>query len=222
MHPAAPENGPACIQLSTRRVCAYENARFWLQTPDKHPAEAQAISCQKTHKLHVLRCCSLAHDLVFLCGARAHSENNPTNLTEKIEEYRSGAERGIAAYQVLLAHCYAEGDGVRKDNAEAVKWFRKAAEQGESYAQYMLGFGYANGVGVPKDEAEAAKLFRKAAEQGEARAQVLLAGYYHDGIGVTKDEADVSNELKQPYIQEEKFENVVNSAERAAVLILVY
>ena len=41
-------------------------------------------------------------------------------------------------------------------------------------------------------------------------------------LGFLESVPNVSNELKQPNTQEEKFENVVNSAERAAVLILVY
>jgi hypothetical protein len=41
-------------------------------------------------------------------------------------------------------------------------------------------------------------------------------------LGFLESVPDVSNEVEQPNDQEEKFDNVVSSAERAAVLILVY
>jgi TPR repeat protein len=47
---------------------------------------------------------------------------------------------------MLLGACYANGQGVAKDEVEAVKWWRKAAEQNEAEAQYELGNFYANGL----------------------------------------------------------------------------
>jgi hypothetical protein len=41
-------------------------------------------------------------------------------------------------------------------------------------------------------------------------------------LGFLESVPDVSNEVEQPNDQEEKFDNVESSAERAAVLILVY
>jgi TPR repeat protein len=48
--------------------------------------------------------------------------------------YRRAAERGHARAQSLLADCYANGIGVRRDFDEAVAWLRKAAEQGDADA----------------------------------------------------------------------------------------
>ncbi len=53
--------------------------------------------------------------------------------------------------------CYANGQGVSQDYAEAVEWFRKAAEQGDAQAQYQLAARYANGQGVALDYMEAHK-----------------------------------------------------------------
>ncbi len=44
--------------------------------------------------------------------------------------------------QYNLGICYANGQGVTKDEAEAVKWYRKAAEQNHAMAQYNLGVCY--------------------------------------------------------------------------------
>ncbi len=86
---------------------------------------------------------------------------------------------------------------------ESVKWFRKAAEQGYAPAQSCLGTCYDNGNGVPQDYAEALRWFRKATEQGDPEGQANLGLMYADGKG-------------------RKFDDVVQSAQAAAVLVLVY
>ena len=55
-----------------------------------------------------------------------------------IAETKKAAEQGVAKAQYNLALCYAKGNGVAKDKAEAVKWFRKAAEQGHEKASEAL------------------------------------------------------------------------------------
>ena len=76
--------------------------------------------------------------------------------------------------QFYLGRCYANGQGVAKDESEAVKWYRKAAEQGDAAAQYNLGLMYYNGRGVTKDEREAIKWYCKAANQGDELAKKTL------------------------------------------------
>ncbi|MBF1271437.1 MAG: sel1 repeat family protein, partial [Neisseria sp.] len=65
------------------------------------------------------------------------------------------AKQGNAQAQFNLGLMYANGQGVRQDDAQAVQWFRKAAEQGVAEAQYNLGVMYANGQGVRQDDAQA-------------------------------------------------------------------
>ena len=95
----------------------------------------------------------------------------------------------IAQAQYNLGVCYANGDGVAKDEAEAAKWYRKATEQNYAPAQLNLGACYHAGKGVTKDEVEAVKWFRKAAEQNDTMAQYNLGICYDKGYGVEKDEA---------------------------------
>ena len=108
--------------------------------------------------------CVIAATLALMISAFAKSA----------ADYRKAAEQGDAKAQLLLGACYAKGDGVTKNLAEAVKWYRKAAEQGVAGAQFMLGFCYAKGDGVTKDLAEAVKWYRKAAQQGHQEAKVKL------------------------------------------------
>ena len=56
--------------------------------------------------------------------------------------YRKAAEQNYAEAQNNLGVCYANGQGVAKDEVEAVKWFRKAAEQNYAEAQNNLGVCY--------------------------------------------------------------------------------
>jgi TPR repeat protein len=109
---------------------------------------------------------------------------------ETIADLKIRAEQGDARAQNYLGICYARGEGVSKNAAEAVKWWRKAAEQGDASVQYHLGTCYELGEGVPKDVLEAVKWVRKAAEQGHAEAQNYLGTCYAQGGGVPKNAAE--------------------------------
>ena len=76
------------------------------------------------------------------------------------------AKQGDAQAQYNLGLMYADGRGVRRDDAEAVKWYRQAAAQGNAEAQYNLGFMYANGQGVRQDLALAQEWYGKACQNG--------------------------------------------------------
>jgi TPR repeat protein len=82
---------------------------------------------------------------------------------------------------------YANGQGVRRDDAQAAEWYRRAAEQGDASAQNNLGVMLANGQGVPQDDGQAVQWYRLAAEQGHALAQYNLGGMYNSGRGVVRD-----------------------------------
>jgi len=101
--------------------------------------------------------------------------------------FRKAAEQNLAGAQLNLGVCYANGNGVAKDDVEAVGWYRRAAEQNDAKAQHNLGGCYDEGNGVAKDEVEAVKWYRKAAEQNLAVAQFNLGVCYNMGNGVAKD-----------------------------------
>src|SRR5437867_1804409 len=71
--------------------------------------------------------------------------------------------------------CYANGEGVPKDEAEAAKWYRRAAEQGFAAAQYELGACFANGLGVIRDHVAAYELMNLASAQGHELAKQYLS-----------------------------------------------
>ena len=62
-----------------------------------------------------------------------------TNYVEAVKWYRKAAEQNYAPAQYNLGVCYANGQGVAKDEVEAVKWYRKAAEQNDADGSIQSG-----------------------------------------------------------------------------------
>ena len=85
-----------------------------------------------------------------------------------------------------LAIRYYNGDGVKKNYAEAFKWFRKAAYKGNTVAMYNLAVCYDDGIGVEENHAEAVRWWQRAADRGYADAMYKLGGRYRSGYGVDK------------------------------------
>ena len=96
-------------------------------------------------------------------------------LDEAMNRYNQAAEKGDPEAQYKLGLRYYDGNGVRRDYAEAVKWFTQAAEQGHAYAQYYLGICYQTGTGINQDLKQAKLWYIKAAAQGHEYAQIKLS-----------------------------------------------
>lgn len=109
------------------------------------------------------------------------------NFGEAFQQFKQGAEQGLADAQNALGDCYYDGEGVAKDFKQAVYWYKMAADQGYADAQYNLGYCYQQGEGIEKDLTMAARLFEKAADQGHADAQSAVGECYYEGEGVNKD-----------------------------------
>ncbi len=99
---------------------------------------------------------------------------------EDIPQLKAEADAGNAVSQYNLGLCYANGNGVEVDLAEAVKWFRKAAEQGLPEAQHNLGICLSRGAGVEKNVAEGAMWLNSAAQQGDDEAERMLKRWWGD------------------------------------------
>ena len=62
-------------------------------------------------------------------GVRTDYEN-----VEAAKWFRKAAELNHAKAQGCLGVCYATGEGVPKDSAQAAYWYHKAAEQGDAFS----------------------------------------------------------------------------------------
>ena len=71
--------------------------------------------------------------------------------------------------------CYAEGNGVERDDAEAFKWFEKGAAEGQFVSQYQLALCYIDGRGTEQNKEAGIEILRKLAEDGFEDAKAKLA-----------------------------------------------
>lgn len=114
-----------------------------------------------------------------------------------IASLETGAVRGDARSQFVLALRYAEGRGVEKDDAKAVSLVTKAAQQGLVVAEYRLGAIYERGIGVPKDLAQARNWYERAAKGGNRKAMHNLAVLYADGVGIGQNFQEAARWFRQ-------------------------
>ena len=90
-------------------------------------------------------------------------------------------------YNVLLAACYANGDGVQQDTERALELYLDAAEGGSRDAMNNLGIMYDKGRGVAASPELAASWFERAADKGNAEAVHALALMQVAGRGTERD-----------------------------------
>jgi TPR repeat protein len=101
------------------------------------------------------------------------------------------------AAEAALGTMYANGLGVKEDDAAAFALATKSANTGLAYAETLLGTLYEQGKGTPTDNTQAAFWFRQAAIQGDAGAETKLGEAYVQGIGVGQDYAEAANLFQQ-------------------------
>ena len=81
----------------------------------------------------------------------------------------------------LLGEIYANGLGIRQDDAKAAEWYKLAADRGDRDAIFALAMFRLQGRGGARDRDAAAKLLAAAAKLGHAVAAYDLALLYIEG-----------------------------------------
>ena len=79
------------------------------------------------------------------------------NQEEAVKWYKKVAEQGDASAMYQLGLCYANGNGVEKDETEAIKWLEKAVELGYTDASAVTLLRDCYDHSNQKDDAEAEK-----------------------------------------------------------------
>ena len=133
-------------------------------------------------------------------------------------EIKLAAAEGDADVQFELAGLYAEGEGGKKNMAEAFKWYHKAAEQGHDSAQSKVGLSYQNGVGVRQNKLEAYIWLNISAENGaplNGRGRVgELADEIRQNLSASQvEEAEEITKIRQQQISqrvEENYTRIIN------------
>jgi TPR repeat protein len=84
--------------------------------------------------------------------------------------------------------CYALGQGVEKDEAQAAWLFGQAVQQGNALARLQLGWCYEHGQGVGKDASAAVEQYRLAVAGGCTFVNARLGLCFEKGRGVPRSD----------------------------------
>lgn len=123
--------------------------------------------------------------IIYLEGNKSIRPNH--RLAVKYLEWL--VKHGNTDASCLLAGCYMDGDGVKKNKAKAMQLFRTAAKAGDVDAQYNLGVAFSEGWNKRVDKRAALRWYDRAAKSGCRMAQFNLALAYDYGKGVRINQA---------------------------------
>ncbi|MFN7095497.1 MAG: tetratricopeptide repeat protein, partial [Burkholderiales bacterium] len=110
-----------------------------------------------------------------------HGDFTPQNSELAVKYLTLAANQDKAESMVLLARCYATGDGVIQDAKKAFSLYLQAAQFNHTYAIYQVGQYLIDGrSGFPPNLQKAFPWFKRAAELGDSdgQAQMALACLY--------------------------------------------
>jgi uncharacterized protein len=110
---------------------------------------------------------------------------------------RRASDNADPAAMALLGELYANGFGIRQDDAKAAAWYALAADRGDRAAAYSLAMFRLGARGGPRDVQAAVDLLTRAAKLGHAAAAYDLALLYLDGQQVPRDLARAAELFRQ-------------------------
>ena len=117
-------------------------------------------------------------DLAFGAFQRGYYLTAFNEATKRVDEKQDPKA------MTLLAELYANGFGVKQDDAKAAEWYRLAADRGDREAMFALAMFRIGGRGGAKSREEAAKLLASAAKLGHVAAAYDLALLYIEGTAI--------------------------------------
>ena len=109
------------------------------------------------------------------------------NFSDALSIWREAASAGDVEAMSWIGACYANGDGVELDDAEALKWYTQAAELGNALAQANVGAFHYMGRGTQKDANKAVEWLERASEGNDLNGLFNLAQLYTHGDGIAED-----------------------------------
>ncbi len=113
---------------------------------------------------------------LFLGEAFVNAGKTEAEKAKGVEWIRKAAEHeDYTPAHYKLGMCYAEGNGIERDDAEAFKWFEKGAAEGQFVSQYQLALCYIDGRGTEQNKEAGIEILRKLAEDGFEDAKAKLA-----------------------------------------------
>lgn len=111
-------------------------------------------------------------------------------LTQEMLKYRKYVlyeDKISAIAHKVLAQCYIQGIGVRKNSFTAYSHWIIAAEMGDVDSMFNTAICNEFGIGVDKNEKMAFRYLSLAASMNDIEATIKLGDYYSNGIGAKKN-----------------------------------
>jgi TPR repeat protein len=99
-----------------------------------------------------------------------------------VDQLKTAAEAGDGEALGALGFCYANGRGVKQDDAEARKFFEQAANQGSIAGKANLGLFLIHGRGGEKEVKRGVSLMEEAANAGNLESHTFLGQVYYFGL----------------------------------------
>ena len=125
-------------------------------------------------------------------GLSALADNDQSIKKSGINYLTEAAEQECLEAQRILAHCYADGFLLDRDDASALKWEIRAAKQGDGAMLTRLGRRYWSGHGVETDRVEAIRFWEKAAKVNDPDGANIIGELYRSG----NDELNIQEDLE--------------------------
>lgn len=172
-----------------KKINAKEAFALWVKSSNKGDAKAyfyrgacleQAYGTSR-NLTEANECYRKAVNLGFAKAQRG------LDRTSTIAKYWTPAYKNDAEAQYHLGICYAEGNGIAKDEKTARFWFQKSADAGFAPAQVLLCSWMISGRGGVQNIALGISYCEKAAKQNYPEAFNYLGEYYFKGEVVNRN-----------------------------------
>ena len=109
--------------------------------------------------------------------------------------------------------CYAEGNGVERDDAEAFKWFEKGAAEGQFVSQYQLALCYIDGRGTERNKKAGIEILQALAANDWEDAEQKLTE-----LGVESAEISFQERIVKLTPGVERYQKLAEAGDEAAQL----
>jgi len=142
-------------------------------------------------------------------GAAAIKAGNPEDA---VKSFQAAANKGNSDAMLLLAFCYGEGKGVKKNEDKADRLLEDAADAGNIKAKFLLLFKDIEESEKEPDDRTLKKIddmgaeLRKLAEAGDAEAQALYALSFVTKLSSATSQDDLMEIIEEAKVWSEKAE----------------
>lgn len=117
-----------------------------------------------------------------------NAEGTPRDDARAFQHFKAAGKAGLLPSLQHIAHCYADGKGVKQSDKNAALYYEAAVEAGDVFAKYTLAtWIYKGRGGLKVDKDRAFRLQLEAASAGHPAAMFNVGAHYMSGEGVTRD-----------------------------------